>query len=95
MTMTNFTGAKWDHVTAAHTNFREASLSEISLRQSRFRECDLSRAEVFRTRLNGMDLRDCILEGLALSETLSELRGATIDEMQAASLVRRLGITVK
>ena len=22
MTMTNFTGAKWDHVTAAHTNFR-------------------------------------------------------------------------
>ena len=30
-----------------------------------------------------------------VSETLSELRGATIDEMQAASLVRRLGITVK
>lgn len=95
MQMANFTGARWDHVQLRQTNLREASLSEIAMRESCFQECDLTRAEIFRTRLNGMDLRECTLDGLALSDTLSELRGAVIDEMQASALVRRLGVLVR
>jgi len=95
MTLANFSGAKWDHVTAEQSQFGEASLAEIQMRGAAITECDLRRAEIFRTSLKGMDLRDCQLDGIALSESMWELRGATVDETQAAALVRRMGVIVR
>jgi uncharacterized protein YjbI with pentapeptide repeats len=82
-------------VTAEAVDFREASLNEIRMRQTVLEACDLTRAEVFRTKFDGMDLRGSRLDGILLSESMAELRGAQIEEAQAAALIRGLGILVR
>lgn len=55
---------------------------------------NLTGAELFRTALTGMDLTTCTLDGITLSESCAELKGATIHASQAAVVARILGIEV-
>ena len=50
---------------------------------------------MFRASLAGVDLRTCNLEGVVLSDTMGELRGCTLNLLQAAGIARRLGATVE
>ena len=50
---------------------------------------------LFQTPLAGVDLTTCTLQGLVLSESLTELRGAVLDRFQAAELARRFGVIVR
>jgi len=90
----SFDGAKWDHAQIRDTSVQEASLSGMRLRETSLSACDLRRAVIFRTSMDKMDLRSCQLDGIVLSEDLRELRGATVEEFQAAALLRALGIRV-
>ena len=49
-------------------------------------------ANFFKTSLKGMDLSSCDIAGAAFSSSLFELKGAKIGLLQAAALLRALGI---
>ncbi|MEG2204944.1 MAG: hypothetical protein RRY21_07270, partial [Oscillospiraceae bacterium] len=53
----------------------------------------LTGASLFQTPLKGLDLTDCVLDGITVAG--SELRGATVTLFQAADLARLLGLIVK
>ena len=55
---------------------------------------DFSMADLFRANLKGVDLSGCILEGVTLSASCQELRGAKIHAVQAALVARILGIEI-
>ena len=55
----------------------------------------LARAELYGTLFRGVDLTDCDLTGVTLSQDLHELRGATVSALHAAAFLRALGINVK
>ena len=44
--------------------------------------------------LKGIDLSDCTIERIILSDSFRELKGATINSVQAADLIRLLGVKV-
>ena len=52
-------------------------------------------ASFLHTPLTGLDLTSCELDGLAVSDTNAELRGAVVTMEQAAMLAKRLGIVIK
>ena len=56
---------------------------------------DLTGADLFRTSLKGMDLTGCTIDGITLSETCAELKGAILDASQTPVVARILGITVR
>ena len=56
---------------------------------------DLTGADLFRTSLKGMDLTGCTIDGITLSETCAELKGAILDAAQTPVVARILGITVR
>lgn len=53
------------------------------------------RTELFRTSLKGIDLSNCDISGIIISDLFSELRGAEVSYEQAAELARLLGIKIK
>ena len=55
---------------------------------------DLTGADLFRAALKGADLSGCVLDGVSLSASCQELRGARIHASQAAVVARILGIEV-
>ena len=56
---------------------------------------DLCGADFFGTSLRGMDLSDCIIAGISVSDNFRELQGLTISSHQALELVRLLGVKLK
>ena len=58
-----------------------------------FKEADLTQAQFFKTSLNGIDLSDSIIEGIAVS--IEDIKGAIINEMQATDLLYLLGVKIK
>ena len=76
-------------------DWREASCTDCRLKRVRLEELDLTRATFFSTPLAGIDLRSCTLDGLIVSDTLRELRGAVVTPLQAAALARLMGLIVR
>ena len=60
------------------TDLSKSSMSQVVLRKTVFQKCRLVNTELFRTPLKGIDLSDCDISGITLSETLAELKGATV-----------------
>lgn len=87
--------SKWKGGALLRCDLREGFLNECKLLRFRFEDCDLTRTEIVKTPLSGLNLSDCTIDGLICSDSLSELRGALIDPVQAVEIVRRLGIVVK
>jgi uncharacterized protein YjbI with pentapeptide repeats len=76
-------------------NFTEAFLSEIRLKKPMLKAVNFTGADFFKTLLKGIDLSDCIIDGITVSDTRSELRGATVNAGQAIELAARiLGIKI-
>ena len=73
----------------------DASFAECQLKSFEFENADLTRADFFKTPLKGQDLRSCRIDGIVVSDGLSELRGAVVDMYQAAALAAKLGIEIK
>lgn len=94
-TEANFTGASLENVRLEECDFSAASLSEwrhkgLSLAHSKF-----FRTSFFKTPLAGLDFTDSELEGVVVSDTATELKGAAVNVRQAAELARLLGVTVR
>lgn len=88
----NFAESKVEQLSLRHCDLREASLSQMRVKRLRLEGCDLTRAEVFRTRLSGVDLSTCTIEGMRVSDTFAELRGAKLGIDQAPEVMGLLGI---
>ncbi len=91
----NFSQTVWDHCRVRNCCFCEACLSEMKLKQFLAKGTDFSRADFFGTLLNGVDLSDCAIGGILVSDTWKEWRGAQISPLQAMDLVPLLGVRIK
>ena len=90
----NLTEIVLDRTVLQNCCLRETALSSAKLSRTSFQKVDLSGAELFRTILSGLDLSSCTLDGISLSQSCAELRGARINASQAAVVARILGIEV-
>ena len=52
----------------------------------------MRRTNFFKTMLKGIDLRDCDIAGAVFSSSLAELKGTKINLIQAAALLKAMGI---
>jgi Uncharacterized low-complexity proteins len=75
-------------------NFTEAFLSEIRLKKPRLKAVNFTGADFFKALLKDIDLTDCIIDGITVSDTCKELRGAIVNAEQAIELARILGIKI-
>lgn len=91
----NFSRAVFEGTHVRRCKFREAFLSEVKFRLTLFKETDFYRADFFKTPLKGMDMSDCIIDGILVSETFRELRGMKGGIEQALSLAGLLGMEIK
>lgn len=90
----NFTEAFLDKTVMRNCNLKEAAFSAVRLAKPEWENIDFSRTEFFGTKLKGVDLSSCNIEGIVVSESCSELKGAKIDVFQAAEIARILGIEI-
>lgn len=74
---------------------REALFSDCPLKEVRFDHTSLQQTQFFKTYLKGIDLTSCEIDGLSVSDRMSELQGAVVDLYQAAELARMLGIIIR
>ena len=69
-------------------------LSDCRIKNILWKNCRLEGANFFKTWLRGMDFTTCQLEGITVSDTFEELRGARVTNLQALELSRLLGIEI-
>ena len=84
--------SSWDSCRFLECDFREAFFSEVKFKRTTFGNVDFTKVDFFKTTLKGIDLSDCIIDGISVSDTLNELKGVKINAMQAIEVVRLLGI---
>lgn len=94
MRYSGFTKNVWERVKLESSNFCETALSEIKLKSPSFSEVNFAHADFFKTPLKGIDLSKCIIDGISVSDTLYELKGARISTEQAVTVAGILGIKV-
>ena len=93
-------GANWDcsileRVRLTGCDLSEGWLSGCRLRRFEVRDCRFIKTGFFKTDLEGIDFRTCRLEGITVSDTGRELRGAIVGPEQAVELARLLGLVVR
>ena len=84
----------WDGCEVRASSFKEAVLSGVKFRRALFHETDLSAADFFKSSLKGIDLSDCSIDAIAVSDTLAELRGAKVNAAQAVELAKLIGLSI-
>ena len=91
----NFTAASLEQVRIEGCDLSAASLAEWRHKGLVVARDRCFRTSFFKTPLAGLDFTDSELEGVVVSDTAAELKGATVNVRQAAELARLLGVTVR
>ena len=91
---TNFSESVWNGISLRDCNICDAALSAMRIMKAELHQVNFTGSDFFRTQLKGVDLSDCVIEGISVSESLQELKGATIDVTQASVLAGLLGVHV-
>lgn len=91
----NFDGAKGDRLHLKGCKLDCASLSACELRRLVMEETDFTGASFFKTPLAGLDFTSCTIEGMQVSSSLSELKGAVVTAYQAAGLAKLMGLVIR
>jgi uncharacterized protein YjbI with pentapeptide repeats len=84
----------WEHCSVSECDLHEAYLSRVHLKKTTLSDTDLTRVELFQTPLKDIDLSSCAIDGITLSDTHAELRGALVNVTQAAQLALMLGVKI-
>lgn len=84
----------WDNCIIESADFSDSFFSEVKLKKTKISLTRLSRADFFKTSLRGMDLSDCLLDSIAVSDTYRELQGLKISPIQAMDLIQLLGVKI-
>ena len=96
----NFQYSNFHQSNVQSSEFTRCDFSHGAITSSRHKKMALSACQIvetnfFGTSLAGLDFSDCDMSGLIVSDTLSELRGAVVNPIQAVELAKLLGIVVK
>lgn len=91
---TNFSESVWNGIILQECQMKDAALSAMRIVKAELHRVDFTNSDFFRTLLKGVDLSDCVITGICVSESLQELKGATIDVTQASVLAGLLGVHV-
>ena len=59
-----------------------------------YKRQDLAGTDFFRTPLKGMDLSECVIDGIMVSDQFTELAGVKVSLLQAAELARLMGVKI-
>lgn len=86
--------SNWTLSRLSDSDFGDANISECKFKDVELAQVKLTKAVLWRTPLKNMNLTTCELGGITLSDDSAELRGATVNAMQAVELARLLGVTV-
>lgn len=90
----NLTGVLWERCALTDCDLKESGCQELRVVKTTLQTVDFTRADLFRAVLKGTDLSGCTLDGVTLSASCQELRGARIHASQAAVVARILGIEI-
>ncbi len=77
------------------TDFSSALFSSCEIKQTELKNVTLAKAVFFGTKLAGLDFTSCNIDGLTVSDTGTELKGAKVDVWQAAMFAKLLGLIVE
>ena len=72
---------------------RNSNFQENKIKNLVFKNVDLTQAQFFKTSLNGIDFSDSIIDGIIIS--ISDIKGAIINQFQAIDLISLLDVKVK
>lgn len=90
-----FNRCLWKTVRARTCDFSSADMTEMELHGISLADDRFVGTSFFRTKLVGLDFTSCQLEGIAISDTMTEVYGAKLGLYQAAALARRLGVIIE
>lgn len=88
----NLPQTQWEDIKMTGCSFGHASFQAAKFKRIEMRDVVLSGAEFFRSSLKGVDLSQCAIDGIWVSESMKELRGVKINPGQAVDLISLLGI---
>lgn len=92
---TQWSACSLEQIRWENAQLQEALFADCPLKAVSFAESDLRQAQFFKTYLKGIDLTSCQIDGLSVSDQMTELKGAVVDLYQAADLARMLGIVIR
>lgn len=95
MNYANFDDCKIEKMRTENTELNFSNISDCRVKNLEWDRTQLSRVNFFKTPLKDMDFSTSVIDGLVLSETCQELKGASVDLYQAAELAKRFGIIIK
>jgi uncharacterized protein YjbI with pentapeptide repeats len=91
----NCVSTTWINCSIHGCSFKEAFMSEAKLTKIELAQVDFTHADFYKTPLKGVDLSDCAIDGIMVSDTYAEFRGARMNMFQAACIAQLLGIEIK
>lgn len=94
MKYTHFAGAKISKSTFNHCNLQESDFSEAEFKTVQVGEVDFESANFFKAGLGGMDFSTSYINGITLSKEMRELKGVTLNQLQACEIAKFLGINI-
>lgn len=93
--LSDFQRSKLQTVAVTDTDFSSALFSSCEIKQTELKNVTLARSVFFDTKLAGLDFTSCNIEGLTVSDTGAELKGAKVDVWQAAMFAKLLGLIIE
>lgn len=84
----------FEHEQISKTNAKKITFQRIQFLKCRLPDNDFEGADFFKTKLKGIDLSDCMISGLMVSDTYAELAGVKVNIYQAAELAKLLKIQI-
>ena len=95
VTDAGFDAVRMSYIRTKHVDFTRSGFSKCNIINADWKDTCFQEANFFKTSLMGMDLSDCNLEGIIISDGKEELRGAVVNMFQALALAKRLGVVIK
>ena len=91
----NLDASRMSYVRIKDTNLEESSLSKCGLDNLDLHQVKFAGASFFKTALKGVDMSDCDMDRIIISDGKEELRGAVLNMSQAIVCAKRMGIVIK
>lgn len=95
MKYAHFAGAKISKSTFNHCNLQESDFMQAEFKSVQVSEVDFESANFFKAVLGGMDFSTSYINGITLSKEMCELKGVTLNPLQACEIATLLGIKIK
>ncbi|ULQ59547.1 pentapeptide repeat-containing protein [Brucepastera parasyntrophica] len=90
----NFANSAFTNCVFDNCKFNESYFSESKIKKLQLKKVTFIGTDFFKTSLRGIDLSDCIIDGIKISADFFELKGSKINSQQALELVKVFDIEI-